>query len=1000
MAEGDAGGTRRWFGTGLFIIFALSGCSGLIYQSIWSQYLGLYLGHAAYAQSLVLAIFMGGMAIGAWWASRYSLKWGNLLRAYALVELVIGIAGALFHPIFLGVTAFAYDTAFPAMPGSLAVQSFKWVSGALLILPQAILLGTTFPLMSNGLMRRLDVGNGAVLGGLYFTNSIGAAFGALFATFMLLPAIGMPGAMRFGAILNIVVALIAFLMSREAETVPATTTHDTKASRPPIERLLLLAAFVTGATSFVYEIGWIRMLSMAFGATVHAFELMLTAFIGGLAFGGLYIRKRADGYADAARAGGWVQVLMGLAALASLILYDHSFEWVAWFLSALGRTSASYDMYNTVTAVIAMLIMAPAAFFAGMTLPLFTLALLRAGGGEASVGRIYATNTIGAIAGVFCAVHLLIPLLGLKLAMIIAAAGDLVLGIVLLRPRSALHNGRSYAASALISIAAVVITLVAARFDPASMASGVYRHGNASIAKADQNIDYYRDGKTASIAVFSSKSMSTRSIATNGKVDAGIRIDDSGKPSADEITMVLAGALPLLYHPQPKTAAVIGFGSGLSTHALLGDPRLERVDTIEIEPAMVEGAKLFGSHVKRAYEDPRSHIHIEDAKTYFAANQLHYDIILSEPSNPWISGVSSLFSEEFYKFVPRHLNKDGLFVQWVQIYETNDELVGTIMRSLSQSFSDYRVYLANASDMLILARVDGSFGEMNEEVLKYPEVQAIMKRVGVGTMADLQAHQLGDRKSLGALFDSLSRRVNSDFYPVLSLDAPRARFINQMASTIYYLPGADLPYREVIGGLPAPRADQIELNPTYHFTARVHRASAMADALINDQLLTGKVDAGDTGLLVYVREIAGRCAAPGDPQTVYMQIFSAAIATAPYLEVEQRRRLWDKPAWIKCDTQTPEVKSALELVAALARDDWPQAQQLASNLLAGNREHLLPRVQDWLLRTAMLAAIGNKDFRGAIEIDDRLGKDIPTFPDTLSYLRYLRVHATLESKKH
>lgn len=998
MAEGDAGGARRWFGTGLFIIFALSGCSGLIYQSIWSQYLGLYLGHAAYAQSLVLAIFMGGMAIGAWWASRYSLKWGNLLRAYALVELVIGIAGALFHPIFLGVTAFAYDTAFPAMPGSLAVQSFKWVSGALLILPQAILLGTTFPLMSNGLMRRLDVGNGAVLGGLYFTNSIGAAFGALFATFMLLPAIGMPGAMRFGAILNIVVALIAFLMSREAETVPATATHDAKASRPPIERLLLLAAFVTGATSFVYEIGWIRMLSMAFGATVHAFELMLTAFIGGLAFGGLYIRKRADGYADAARAGGWVQVLMGLAALASLILYDHSFEWVAWFLRALGRTSASYDLYNTATAAVAMLIMAPAAFFAGMTLPLFTLALLRAGGGEASVGRIYATNTIGAIAGVFCAVHLLIPLLGLKLAMIIAAAGDLVLGVILLRPRTAQHGSRSYVSSAAISLIAVAITLFAARFDPAVMASGVYRHGNPTIAKGEQTIDYYRDGKTASIAVFYANTLDTRSIATNGKVDAGIRMDDSGKPSADEITMVLAGGLPLLYHPQPKSAAVIGFGSGLSTHALLGDPRLERVDTIEIEPAMVEGAKLFGSHVRRAYEDPRSHIHIEDAKTYFAANQLHYDIILSEPSNPWISGVSSLFSEEFYKFVPRHLNKDGLFVQWVQIYETNDELVGTIMRSLSQHFSDYRVYLANASDMLILARVNGRFGDMNEEALKQPDVQAIMKRVGVSTPADVLAHQLGDRKSLGALFDSLSRRVNSDFYPVLSLDAPRARFVNQMATTIYNLPGADLPYREVIGGLPAPRADQIELIPTYHYTARVHRAATLADSLIDDHLFNNKIDIADVQLLSYVREVAGRCVAPEDIASAYGQIFSAVIATTPYLDAERRRALWDKPAWVKCESQAPAVKAALDLAAAMARNDWAQVQQQASALLAGDRKDLTPRVQDWLLRTAMLGAIGSKDFRGAVDIDDKLGKDVPTFADTLNYLRYLRVYATRQAE--
>ena len=303
----------RWLGPAALLVFALSGCAGLIYQSIWSQYLGLYLGHAAYAQSLVLAIFMGGMAIGAWWASRRSLHWRNLLRAYALIELVIGMAAVLFHPLYVGVTGFAYDTAFPAMPGGWAVQTFKWASGTLLILPQAILLGTTFPLMSNALMRRLRSGDGATLGGLYFSNSIGAAIGALIATFVLLPTIGLPGAMRFGAALNLAVAIAAWLLARTPEVPHALVVPDAPPQQQAgITRLLLVAAFVTGATSFVYEIGWVRMLSLAFGSTVHAFELMLAAFIGGLAFGGLWIRKRIDGYAQPLRVGGWVQLGMVL----------------------------------------------------------------------------------------------------------------------------------------------------------------------------------------------------------------------------------------------------------------------------------------------------------------------------------------------------------------------------------------------------------------------------------------------------------------------------------------------------------------------------------------------------------------------------------------------------------------------------------------------------------------------------------------------------------------
>ena len=359
-------------------MFALSGAAGLIYQAIWSQYLGLFLGHAAYAQSLVLAIFMGGMALGAWWVSRYATEWRNLLRAYAYVELVIGLAAALFHREFLTVTGLAYDVVLPTLSSGSLSALFKWFTAILLILPQAILLGMTFPLMSNGVMRRAPGGDGSVLGGLYFSNSVGAALGALIATFVLLPAIGLPGAMQVGAALNILVALLAYLLAREDETPrPRTSSNQTGAVLGA--RLLLLAAFVTGASSFIYEIGWVRMLSLALGSTLHAFELMLAAFIGGLALGGFWIRKRIDGYAFPLRVAGWVQVLMGLAALASLILYDLSFDWVAWFLNALSRNEQAYTAYNVVSAVVAVTIMAPAAFFAGMTLPLFTLSLIRAG---------------------------------------------------------------------------------------------------------------------------------------------------------------------------------------------------------------------------------------------------------------------------------------------------------------------------------------------------------------------------------------------------------------------------------------------------------------------------------------------------------------------------------------------------------------------------------------------------------------------------------------------
>jgi len=178
------------------------------------------------------------------------------------------------------------------------------------------------------------------------------------------------------------------------------------------------------------------MLSMAVGSTMHAFELMLASFIAGIAFGGLWVRKRADATSDPLLLVGWMQIFMGVAALASLAVYANAFAWVGWLMQSLAKTDGGYTLFNLGTASIAIAIMLPAAFFAGTTLPLFTVTLLRAGHGERSIGRVYAWNTVGAIVGVFAAIHVLIPSLGLKLSLCIAALVDLGIGLVLLHSQS------------------------------------------------------------------------------------------------------------------------------------------------------------------------------------------------------------------------------------------------------------------------------------------------------------------------------------------------------------------------------------------------------------------------------------------------------------------------------------------------------------------------------------------------------------------------------------
>jgi len=205
-----------------FLIFAISGFSALIYESIWTHYLKLFLGHAAYAQTLVLAIYMGGLAGGAWIAGKYSTRWTNLLLGYALVEGLIGFFALIFHSLYEGAVSVSYDQVIPALGSVSLVLIYKWTLAAVLILPQSLLLGMTFPLMTAGFIRRFPESPGFSLSYLYFTNSLGAAIGVLASGFFLIQWVGLPGTILTAGLINILVAGLVWLLVR-SRVVPGET---------------------------------------------------------------------------------------------------------------------------------------------------------------------------------------------------------------------------------------------------------------------------------------------------------------------------------------------------------------------------------------------------------------------------------------------------------------------------------------------------------------------------------------------------------------------------------------------------------------------------------------------------------------------------------------------------------------------------------------------------------------------------------------------------------
>jgi predicted membrane-bound spermidine synthase len=795
----------------LFLLFTVSGFAGLIYESIWSHYLKLFLGHAAYAQTLVLALFMGGMALGSWAASRLSRRWRNLLRGYAVVEALIGVAALAFHPAFVAATDAAYESVLPALGSDLAAGTFKWTLAALMILPQSVALGMTFPLMSAGLLRRHPERPGEALALLYFTNSLGAAIGVLASGFVMIEHLGLPGTIRVAGAINLVLAAVVWALAPgrdpEPERVAAATLARRVGSRSGGDapwRLMLAVAFLTGAASFIYEIGWIRMLTLVLGAATHSFELMLSAFILGLALGGLWVRSRIDRTAEPLRFLGVVQVAMGLLALATLPLYGSLFDLMQLVIRGTAKTDAGYGMFLIASHGIAVAVMLPATFCAGMTLPLITYALLGAGHGERSIGAVYAANTLGSITGVVLAAHVGMPLLGLKGLIVAGALIDVGLGLVLLwrlavagvvrRGAAASGTGAGLPAgltlgATAIAVLALAVVAFGVSLDPYKMASGVFRRGDLYTAQ-DAELKYYRDGKTTSVSLMQFRE--GLSLRTNGKSDGAINLEDGARIS-DEVTMVLTAAIPLAHKPDAKRAAIIGIGTGLTTHTMLGAATLERVDTIEIEPAMAEASRGFAARNASAFADPRSRIVFDDAKTYFSTHNERYDIIVSEPSNPWVSGVSSLFTTEFYRHVRRYLNPGGVMVQWFQLYEIDISLVASVLRALAENFPDYAIYAATDSDLLIVAGDTETLARPLADVFQMPGVAAELRKVHVQRIGDLDVRRLGGKASLHPLFLSYAVPANSDYAPYLDLNAARHRFLQTGAGEMTRIGAGGVP---------------------------------------------------------------------------------------------------------------------------------------------------------------------------------------------------------------
>jgi predicted membrane-bound spermidine synthase len=936
-----------------FSLFFLSGIAGLIYESIWTHYLKLFLGHAAYAQSLVLVIYMGGMALGSWLASLNSKRIKNMLATYAIAELLIGVSALVFHPIFTTYLSFSYNVVFPGVHSTIIASLYKWVTASLLILPQTILLGATFPLMTGGLVRLFKDSPGYTIAVLYFVNSLGGSLGVLLSGFFLIPKCTLPGTVMTAGIIDIIIAIVVLVLSfyrtdekkihktsskKDALSKQSQTVVSPKEPVAPnnLTKLMLAFTFGTAASSFVYEIGWIRMLALVLGSSTHAFELMLSTFILGIALGGFFIRKHLDKSSNHVHILAVAQVLMGVFAIVTIIFYSKLFYLMKFIMSAINNTDQGYIMYNIYSQFICMLVMLPATICIGMTLPVITSLLYKSTNDESVVGKVYALNTFGSIVGVLLATHFLMPLIGLKGVLIIGGTIDILIGILILWN---FKNQIPLRTKVLLPATGLVVSLFTIFFihlDPLILSSGVFRHGEVYM---NREIVSYRDGKTSSVAVH--KRDNVISLSVNGKVDASISLDNSIY-GADEFTQLLLAVYPLSYTSKTSDVGIVGLGSGMTAATLLKYDSLKSLDIVEIEPYVIDAAKLMGPKVSNVFTDQRCSIFVEDARSFFSSRQKKYNIIVSEPSNPWVSGVSNLFTKEYFNLIRKHLKKDGMLAQWFHLYEMTPELFASVLKSLGETFTDYKIFIA-ASDIVILASDTPIPDYPVNDLTKHNWFSPLLKLIFINNSSDFSINYLGSKDFFQPLWKAFAIAPNSDYNPILDLRATKARILDTDASAFAQLTTNIIPIRKLLYADSAFDSTSPSFRPIpsnlytaalaanhsaklifYYISSLGTPAEAHADSVVpgDAAMAVAKIRMTAQDRSVFARK----------PFTKWS--LDLVSATMPFLNKQQMLTIWafiDKYAAI-CGTSESSME-VLHLLKALNYEDYTTAIKLSKNVL-------------------------------------------------------------------
>lgn len=805
----------RWI---LTVCFLLSGLCALVYEVLWVRAFTLITGRTVFSVSTVVAAFMAGLALGGFLLGRLAdrMRSGrSLLRLYGLLEIVIGLYAVFLPRMISGCEPlFAFIYRHASGSGYMLDLARVAVGFLLLILPTTC-MGGTLPVLSRFFCRDRFDRVGLEVGRLYALNTVGAALGSFSAGFVLLPWLGPRLTLWMASATNGVLGLVVLgiaqslpltnhplddeVLSFDREGRPARRESEKAASSVPGKdrtndvlpivttsgitppgsaswrlRVVLLIFFLSGCVALLYEVAWTRTLSLVVGPTVYAFSLMLTTFIVGLALGSFLAAKRVDRWGG--REDGWsllccrlsaLEMLIGLTTLALLPVLNRLPLVLA---GVVRRYAEDFVRLQAVHFGLLFGLLLVPTLLMGMIFPIATKLYVREKRrlGE-ELGNGYAANTVGAIAGSLLAGFLFIPLVGTERTFHAGVGLNLLIGLLALLI-SRTRRRWDWIGSGLLLAIALLGYGFSPRWDPELLSAGAYKYAlyaesaNLDLLLTRGDLVYYKEGVSATVSV--RRQGDEMTLAIEGKVDAS----DSG---GDMTTQKLLAHLPLLVAEAPGRVCIIGLGSGVTLNAALKHP-IGRVDVVELSPEVVEASRFFHHVNERALEDPRVRLIITDGRNHLLLTAETYDVIISEPSNPWMAGVSGLFTREFFQLVYARLTDRGIFCQWLHSYNMSGRDLKSVLRAFQEVFPGASLWALNENDLLLLGPKDRSFElhrERLERAFRRKEVSDDLKKIAIFDLDSLLSLYVMEGDDVNRFTAGVP--PNSDDHPVLEFSSPR-----------------------------------------------------------------------------------------------------------------------------------------------------------------------------------------------------------------------------------